>query len=244
MSGEGPLGFERDEADAAREAQAAREAREARERPAQERPRPEPPPPARPPGGRFTWVIGVAALLVVVTIMLNAVGGSDATPGGPVAGSRLPAFATPAADGKLEGDANLATEETAGTEAGPRPACEVRRPDVVNICELAERGPVVLALFPADGKRCRAVLRQFDRASTAYRGRVTFVAVGSGGDRKDLRGHTFPVGWDHDGAIGKVYGLVACPQITFARRDGRVVETVHRELTDPELRARVEALLR
>ncbi|HWT93031.1 MAG TPA: hypothetical protein VN238_08555, partial [Solirubrobacteraceae bacterium] len=209
-------------------------------------PRPEIPPQRRGRGaGRFSWVLGVAALLIGVTILLNAVeGGSDARPGGPAAGGTLPDFATPAADAKLEGDANLATEETAGTDAGPRPACEVRRPDVVNICELRERGPLVLAIFPAEAKRCRAVLRQFDRASAAYRGRVTFVAVGSSGDRKDLRGHAFPVGWDHDGAIAKVYGLAGCPQITFARRGGTVLETTHRDLTDAELRARVERLLR
>lgn len=189
-------------------------------------------------------MLGIGVLLIGVTIMLNAVGGSDATPGGPAAGAQMPAFATPAAASKLEGDANLATEDTAGTEAGPRPACEVRSADVVNICELYERGPVVLALFPADAKRCRAVLRQFDRASAAYRGRVAFVAVGSRGDRTDLRGHAFPVGWDHDGAIATVYGLAGCPQITFARRGGRVVETTHRELTDDELRARVERLVR
>lgn len=232
MSGDGrdgPLGFGGD----------------AQEERAPDRPRPQAPPPARPPGqSRFTWVVGIAVLLVGVTIMLNAVGGSDATPGGPGPGAQMPAFATPTAEGTLEGDANLATEKTAGTEAGPRPACEVRRPDVVNICELYERGPVVLAIFPADAKRCRAVLRQFDRVRGAFAGRVGFVAVGSRGERKDLRGHGFPVGWDHDGAIATVYGLAGCPQITFARQGGRVRETTHRELTDAELRARVKALVR
>jgi hypothetical protein len=208
------------------------------------RPRPPAPPPARRPGaGRTTWVLGVVALVLIALVLVNSLRSEGIETGGPRAGGTLPPFAVPAADSSLQGDANVATEETKGTAAGERPACEVRGRDIVNICELAERGPVVLAVFPTDAERCRAVLDQFDRLAPAFRGRVTFVSVGSRGDRKRLRGHRHPVGWDADGAVATVYGLAGCPQITFAERGGRVRGAVHRPLADEALRRRAERLI-
>jgi hypothetical protein len=86
------------------------------------------------------------------------------------------------------------------------------------------------------------VLGQFDRLAPRHAG-VRFVAVGSRGDRKDLRGrHAFPVGWDRDGGLATAYGLVGCPQVTFAERGGRVVATTRQALTDDELARRVQQL--
>ena len=44
------------------------------------------------------------------------------------------------------------------------------------------------------------------------------------------------------GALASLYGLVGCPQVTFARRGGRVVESVRAPLTDAELVRRLERL--
>ena len=86
-------------------------------------------------------------------------------------------------------------------------------------------------------------MEQFDRLARRLRD-VRFVAVGSRGDREDLLGrrHAFPVGWDRDGGVATAYGLVGCPQITFARRGGAVVETTRQELTDEEITRRAERL--
>ncbi|HEX8123628.1 MAG TPA: hypothetical protein VF549_20425 [Solirubrobacteraceae bacterium] len=227
MSGRGPLDFgdePRADADAG-----------------PDEPPPPAPPPARPQGAsRYGWFLGVAGFLLIVVVTLNAVlTDSDIPSGGPDSGKLAP-FAVPLADSSLEGDANLATEE-GQDQLGPRPACEVREPDVLNICEQWEQGPVVLALFPTNADRCRAVLGQLERMRSRFP-RVRFVAVGSRGDRADLRGWSFPVGWDRDGAVAARYGLVGCPQVTFAHKGGKVVETVRREIADDAFAGKVRAL--
>ena len=42
--------------------------------------------------------------------------------------------------------------------------------------------------------------------------------------------------------FSSAFGLVGCPQITFARQGGTVVETTRTELTDDELIAKARAL--
>jgi hypothetical protein len=195
----------------------------------------------RPSLGRYTWFLGVVAFLLIVVAILNGIGSEGIQSGGPERGAAMQPFATPLAASDLEGDANVATEDDQG-EFGRRAACSVRGPDVLNVCQLYEQGPVVLAIFPTEGEQCRTVLDQFQRVAPRFP-RVRFAAVGSRGDRDDLRGPwRFPVGWDRDGAVASLYGLVGCPQITFARRGGRVVETTRRELTDRELADKVRAL--
>jgi hypothetical protein len=73
---------------------------------------------------------------------------------------------------------------------------------------------------------------------------VRFVAVGTQGKRADLtkRRHPYPVGWDRDGGLAAAYGLVGCPQITFAERGGVVVTTTHKTLSDAELTRQVQRL--
>jgi len=203
----------------------------------------EQPPPTRPPGSsRFTWFIGLAGFLLLIVVTLNTlVTDSEIESGGPSTGSRLAPFAVPLADGDLDGDANLATEPGQG-QAGERPACEVRGPDILNICEEWELGPVVLAIFPASAGRCRAVLEQMRRMRGRFRG-VRFVAVGSRGDRDDLRGSWgFPVGWDRDGQVLARYGVVDCPQVTFALSGGQVVETARNAIDDAEFAANVRRI--
>ena len=199
---------------------------------------PQAPPPARPPGAsRYTWFIGVVAFLFVVLVTINAVDDQGTDPGGPEGGAKLVPFAVPRADAP----ARRTGDEDANLDR--RTACSVRGPGILNICEEAEQGPVVLALFPTDAARCARVVEQFDRLARRLRD-VRFVAVGSRGRRDDLRGrrHDFPIGWDRDGGVATAYGLVGCPQISFARKGGAVVETTRRALTDDEIARRAEAL--
>ena len=195
------------------------------------------PEPARPPGaGRYTWFLGVVGFLLLVLVTLNSVETGGVRGGGPETGDELVPFAVPLADAPPRPD----RKEDANVDEDR--ACRVRGPGILNVCELYERGPVVLALFPTDGTECRAVLRQFERVAPRYP-RVSFAAVGSSGDRDTLRGRwAFPVGWDRDRAVASVYGLVGCPQITFADRGGKVVETTRRALSDGELAEQVRVL--
>lgn len=220
----GPLDFEDDP-------------REEKRRPIQRAP--QAPPPARRPGaGRYTWFIGVAALLLIAVVGLNAIRTERVSSGGPEAGAKLPPFAVPLAEAELVGDANVALKAGEGAK---RAACDVRGPDILNVCELAEQGPVVLALFPTEAGRCRSVARQLARMRERFPD-VRFAAVGSRGNRRDLErlAAPFPVGWDRDGAVASIYGLVGCPQVTLARRGGEVVATTRTELTDDELAEQIE----
>jgi hypothetical protein len=198
---------------------------------------PEPPPPARPPGAsRYTWFLGVVGVLLIALVTVNTLGNEGVSSGGPNAGDELVPFAVPlaAAPPRQDEDANVDREQV----------CEVRGAGVLNLCTLTRRGPVALAIFPTSAEQCRGVVAQFDRVARRAAG-VQLVAVGSRGDRTVLGGgHPFPVGWDKDGAVASLYGLVGCPQITFAERGGRVVESTRTELTDRELVTRLRRLAR
>ena len=193
---------------------------------------------------KYSWFLGVVAFLLIVVAILNGISTSsdeEIPSGGPNRGAQMHPFATPLAASDLDGDANVAVKDGQG-EFGNRAACKIRGPKILNICELYEKGPVVLAIFPSQGKQCRDILAQLDRIAPRFAG-VSFAAVGSRGDRDDLRGDwSFPVGWDRDGAIASLYGLVGCPQITFARRGGKVLETTRREMSDGEIAAVVKRL--
>jgi hypothetical protein len=193
-----------------------------------------PPPSSRPAGtSRYGWFLGVVAVLLLAVVTLNTVG-TEGVGGGPEGGQRLVPFAVPLATAprRPDEDANLGEG-----------ACAVRGPGVLNLCALAERGPLVLALFPTDAAACGDVLAQFARVRGALPG-VQLVAVGSAGDRARLARppRPFPVGWDRDRAVAAAYGLAGCPQLHFARRGGRVAEVTRRVLSDRELVARARRL--
>ena len=184
------------------------------------------PQPKRINRGRYTWFLGVVAFLLLSLVTINSINSEGVRGGGPEEGDKLHPFAVPLADAPPRPDEDAQIDR--------KKVCGVRGSGILNICELQERGPVVLALFPTDGERCRGVLRQLQRVAPRFSG-VQFAAVGSAGDRDDLAGSwSFPVGWDKDRAVASIYGLVGCPQITFAQRGGKVIETTRRPLSDGE----------
>src|SRR3712207_2559383 len=98
---------------------------------------------------RYGWFIGAVLFVFLVVVLINTLttgAEEEGSSTGPPVGERMPAFAVPLALGKLVGDANVATKRGQG-DAGSRPACEVRGPDIVNVCQLWERGPVALAFL-------------------------------------------------------------------------------------------------
>jgi hypothetical protein len=124
----------------------------------------------------------------------------------------------------------------------------VRGSNVLNICQLYERGPVVLALFVNSGS-CPDVLESLQRLVPSFPG-VQFAAVSIKGGREQLRrlvrAHrlTFPVGYDRDGALVSLYKVVSCPQIVFAYPGGVAQSRPLLNRPSPaRLRARVSALV-
>lgn len=215
--------------------------------------RPGPPTGAPPPGRsaaggtRYLWVVGAGAVLLVVMLLVATLRhGTERGARGVPAGEVMPPFAVPAALGALDGDANIAQRAGEG-QAGHEPACTVRGKDIVNGCALREAGPVVLAFFTVKSKQCVAQLDAMQVVHRQLPG-VRFAAIAIRGDRDDLRaivrrhGWSFPVGYDRDGALSNAYHVQVCPQLTFARRGGRVVDTTFGRLDPRDLAAKARRL--
>ena len=208
---------------------------------------PQPPPPQPPPRrSTVTWIVGVAVVLAIAYITLNTIRTDAPGSRGLDPGDRMPPFAAPLALSKLDGDANLATRPGQGGQ-GTRPACQVRGPDILNSCQLTERGPVALAFVATRSKACDQQVDALERVRRDYPG-ISFAAVAIRGDRGDLRdvirrrGWTLPVGWDRDGGVANAYAVAVCPTVTFAYAGGRVEGTSLSLVDGAELRARLDKL--
>jgi hypothetical protein len=196
---------------------------------------------------RYGRYVALLAIVVLVLITVNTISTKPNGGAGVTAGEKLPPFAVPLALGNLQGEANIATGPNQGG-AGRVPACSVRGPQVLNICQLYERGPVVLALF-VDGGSCPDVLTDMQALAARYP-QVSFAAVAIKGGRSGVRklilqhGLTFPVGLDPDGALAALYKVASCPQLTFAERGGSAQgRAILSRPSRAALEARIEELL-
>lgn len=200
------------------------------------------------PGSRYAWVVGVIILMVFgVVLLTRSVPDAGETSLGPARGSVIPAFAAPSATGDLDGDANV-RQAVGGTErAGKGPACELRGEDVINVCDLREK-PLVLTFLVTRGADCEPQVDRVERMRHEFP-EVNFAAVVSGNDREDVerivrqRRWQLPVAVDKDGAVVSMYGITICPTTVFSRPGGRVRDVELGNLTEEQLRNRVEALV-
>jgi len=183
----------------------------------------------------------------VALIAVNTVTTKSNGAGGVEPGHRVPPFAVPLALGSLNGDADVATHADDGA-AGKHPACSERGAGILNVCQLYEQGPVVLALF-VNGGSCPAIVSDMQALAPSFAG-VQFAAVAIKGDRGALRklvrsrALSLPVGIDNDGALAALYKVASCPQVTFVYPGGVVQSKAL--LTRPPratLRARVSELV-
>jgi hypothetical protein len=206
------------------------------------------PPPARPPGAsRYGWFVGVVAVLLIAYASVHAVRSSPGRTHGLRAGSALPPFSAPLATSTLDGDVNVARRAGAGS-AGNVPACSIHQPDVLNVCDAARRGPLVLAFLATGSDDCVAPLDEMERLGGRFPG-VQLAAVAIRGNRGKLRalvrghGWSFPVAYDRDGALANLYGVAVCPQLTYAYPGGVVAATTFGALGQRELDRRLRALV-
>jgi hypothetical protein len=188
------------------------------------------------------WLVGVVGVVVLAYITLRTERLEPLE-----RGTELPPFAVPLAASAKEGDANIFPGPGRGPDDEP-PACTVRGPDVLNVCELAESGPVVVAFVVTELSKCARQVDVLDRVAARVPG-VSFAVVAVRDDRERLRrlirerDWSVPVGYDHDGAVGNLYGLGAvCPLLTFADRDGRVTRSEVGFLDETALSAAARAL--
>ena len=210
-------------------------------------PPPEPAPPRAPrSASSFTWIVGVLVVILLAYITLNSIRTEGPGSRGLEVGDPLPPFAAPLAVSKLNGDANIARKAGSGNE-GKVPACSVRGRDIVNVCQLAERGPVVIVFFATKSERCLDQVDLVERVRAEFPD-VQFAAVSIRGDREEVRsavrkrGWKIPVAYDRDGAVSNLYAVAVCPTITFARADGKVSGTALRFLDERELGPEIRRL--
>ncbi len=149
--------------------------------------------------GRYAGLLGVVLLVAIVvnSLFVHRSGLAGIPPG-----QRIAPFAVPLALGALEGDADIATHADQGSQ-GLVPACAERGAQILNVCQLYEQGPVVLALF-VDAGGCTSVLSEMQTLVPEFPS-VRFAAVAIRGQRAQVRrlvhAHrlTLPVGLDKDG---------------------------------------------
>jgi hypothetical protein len=195
---------------------------------------------------RSGWLVGAIGVVVLAYITLNTLRTESVGSRGPAAGTRLPPFAMPMATSRSDADANIARRANSGAE-GARPACSVRGPEILNLCELVDRGPLVLAFLATRSGRCEDQVDVLDRVAARFPG-VGFAAVAVRGDHGRLRdtlrerGWRLPVGYDHDGAVANLYGVAVCPLVTYVRRGGQVVQTALRFQDERTVAANAAAL--
>jgi len=197
-------------------------------------------------GARYSrYVVALAAVLLVAFTLHVALsphrGSTSIQPG-----KRVPPFAAPYALGGPTGEVDTAAHANDG-QAGRVAACSERGSKILNICQLYERGPVVLALY-FDAGSCSGILEDLQRLAQSF-AKVSFAAVAVKESASSVahvvrsKRLTVPVGVDGDGRLGELYAMVSCPQITFIYPGGVVQSTLLHRPSLPALHARVAALL-
>jgi hypothetical protein len=197
------------------------------------------------PYGRYVGLLGV---LIVVLVSINAALTKPTVSVGIEPGHRLAPFAVPLAVGDVNGAADVATRANDGA-AGKVPACKERGRGILNICELYEQGPVVLALFVDKGS-CPQILSDMQALAPSFPN-VRFAGVALKGGRGELlklmreKDLSIPIGFDSEGTLAGLYRLVSCPQVSFAYPGGVVQsKTLLERPALATLRARVSELVR
>ena len=220
-----------------------------------ERDRTHPETPRRPEvpraGNKYAWAVGIVMLMILtIVLFFQTLPNEGKGINGPRKGTVIKAFAAPSALGHLEGDANVCQrEQDCNGVNGDQPACSIRSEEVVNVCELRRR-PLVLTFIFDRGADCYPQVDRTERVRRSLPG-VAFASVFfTKKDRDQVRALVQerewgqPVGIDPDGAIANLYGVGGCPTTVFARAGGRVASVALGNLTEDQLRARAERLLR
>jgi peroxiredoxin len=205
-----------------------------------------PPEPAR-PSGRYMWVVGVAALILVVVVGAHQLRSGEGTfIKGPPDGQPLPEFAAPLVDGP-DKDANIVPRSSKSSKVTP--ACNVKVPGSLNICDQEDK-PVVLSFLFLRGADCEPQLDRLDRVARRQAGQVNVIGVFFERDRDKVRDHVKKHGWgfpivvDRDGAISNLYAVGGCPTTVFADKGGRVRTTRTGNLSEAQLEQIIAGLKR
>jgi thiol-disulfide isomerase/thioredoxin len=223
-------------------------------------------PPPRPdrgtvpsPGRRYSTLVGIAFLALIVVVTVNTIGTQGPGTLGvskSESGMPLPEFAVPnARTGPLDKDANIfqddcsTSENPCPSDARRTPACDIQAPGAIRVCDLFDR-PLVLSFWFTKGANCLPTQDVIDRVAAGYRGRVNFLSIDVRDDPSAVhdivaaRGWKIPVGYDRDGAVSNLYRVGVCPTVAFAYPGGILAFAKIGELSVPILAKDIQRLLR
>jgi hypothetical protein len=214
--------------------------------------------PAPRPGSRYSIFVGLAFLAIVLIAFANLVTTRESGTLGldeETSNLPLPEFAVPAAASGLEGDANIAQDDCETSElpcppdARRTPACRVRGPGVIRVCDLFDK-PLVISFWFTRGGDCETQQDVVSEVYRRYRDRVNFLSLNVLDDRDTVRelarerGWRMPLGHDRDGAVSNLYRVGGCPTFVYAYPGGILESTSVSELSAAGLAADVRRLLR
>ena len=189
---------------------------------------PEPAPPGPPAGPtRRRWrvwaAVGAASAVLGVLALVLAVTGSDTAPSSSTAGGdRAPAFRL--SDVRDE-SGSVSLEDFRGR-------------------------PVVLNFWASWCVPCRKEMPALQEVSEEVQDRIAFVGINHQDNRGeavaflDDTGVDFPAGYDPEGATATAYGLYGMPTTIFISPDGRILERHRGEISESDLRRKIERLFR
>jgi hypothetical protein len=206
---------------------------------------------------RYSILVGLFFVAIVAVALIHGVPGGGGTLGLDKQPPRwaLPEFAVPDAAGKLEGDANVAQDDCSEgglpcpASARRTPACRVRTPGAIRVCDLFDL-PSVISFWFSKGGECVDQQDVVSRVYSRYRGRVRFLSLDIRDDREAVRKlirrrrWAMPVGYDRDGAVAGLYRVGGCPTFAYAYPGGTLESAGIGDLSTSELSERVERLLR
>ena len=196
------------------------------------------------PSSAYSWVIGIAFLLLIIVVGINSLPNAGEGLKGPRPGTVIPPFAAPLATGTVDADVNIKAN---GKEPGHTLACNVHVASALNGCELRKH-PSVIVFAGTRGADCLPGFDRVEKMRAAFP-QVRFAGIlirmgqkDAANTVRDGRWH-FPIAYDRDGQLTNAYGIGVCPATVFARKGGKVVLTKLGTLTSAQLRAQIRRIL-
>jgi thiol-disulfide isomerase/thioredoxin len=207
-------------------------------------------------GTIYSLIVGMVFIALIAVAGINTISTKNKGVLGSSNEGDLPLaqFAVPDARSGVSGDANIAQDDCDSARipcpAGSRrtPACQVRAPGAISVCDLFNR-PLVLSFWFTRGGNCEDQEDVFEDAYRRYKGQVNFLAVdvrdSDSEVKKLIAGHhwTHPVGLDRDGALSNLYRVGGCPTFVYAFPGGILHSTSIGQLDDRQFFAHVDDLI-
>jgi Thioredoxin-like len=208
-------------------------------------------------GRIYSLIVGMAFIALIAIAGINLISTKNKGVLGASSEGDLPLaqFAVPDARSGVSGDANIAQDDCQSARipcpSGDRrtPACQVRAPGAIRVCDLFNR-PLVLSFWFTRGGDCENQEDVFEHAYRRYKGRVNFLSIDvrdSDSEVKQLiSSHhwTHPVGLDRDGALSNLYRVGGCPTFVYAFPGGILHSTSIGQLNDQQFFGHVDDLIR